>query len=338
MLSRIKRTKGPIPASEKDFYDLSLPRQTILAMLTAKSDEEKLKGLKILIAMQLSNKAVEEFIPAVVNLISDDMRVRRLAYYFIVHNCRKAKEDALMSVNSFHRELNDTTPLARASALRTLSSMQIDEILPVLQMTISTCVSDFSLYVRRAAAYALIKLSEWRGVDQSEVIQHLTKLLTDSHMYVVGPALFAFNVICPERLDLLHPFFRRHVSCLDDFDPCFIPAAVYAFMRYSKYYLDRQSIDPEARQDADLKLFLTACDDLLQLDDAAVTIAVVEALLLLSPHEKLIRAVPRLLSYKHCKKELAYLMLCLAGEIANVKPEILVPHFTSFFVSANDSR
>lgn len=338
MLSRIKRSKGPIPVSEKDFYDLNLPRQTILSLLNSKSDEEKLKGLKILIAMQMGNKAVEDYLPAVVNLISDDMRVRRLAYYFLVHNCRKGKDDVLMSVNTFHRELNDTAPLSRASALRTLSSMQIDEILPVLLMQISASVSDFSLYVRRAAAYALIKLSEWRGVEQGEIVKLLTKLMTDSNMYVVGPALFAFNVVCPERLDILHPFFRRLVASFDEIEPCFIPSAVSALMRYTRHYLDKQLVDPDARQDPDLKAFVEACEDLLQLDDPAANIAAVEALLLLSPHKSLVKAVPALLSYKHCKKELAYIMLCLVGEIAAVKPEILMPHFTYFFVSAADTR
>lgn len=103
--------------------------------------------------------------------------------------------------------------LVRAQALRTLSSLRVKMILPVVVQCVLTAAKDSSPYVRKAAAHAAPKarhlphilpyyLTRYQilSVDASlqETMEEVVeKLLTDRSTVVVGSASAAFNAVLP---------------------------------------------------------------------------------------------------------------------------------------------
>lgn len=143
MLARIPdiRLKGrrtdakSVPNSDKALLTLNLTKQPIINLLTSDSEDERLKGLKILIAMHLSRKKITGFLPSVINIISHDLQIKRFIYFCLIQASSSNNSQILMSINSLHKDLIDAKPITRASALRALSSMTLDEITGILQMT-----------------------------------------------------------------------------------------------------------------------------------------------------------------------------------------------------------
>lgn len=55
--------------------------------------------------------------------------------------------------------------------------------------------------------------------DQKEVLTEIIQdLLGDKQTIVLGSAVAAFNEVCPERLDLIHPHYRKLCNLLADID------------------------------------------------------------------------------------------------------------------------
>ena len=155
-----KKVNQGMPKSESDMYTTNLSNQPIITLLKSENENDQLKGMKILIAMQITRKEISPFVPYVVNLITNNFQVKKLSYFFLCSCSGKANNHILMSINTFHKDLTDSKVLTRASALRAFSSLRIDEILNILTLSLQRGVSDFSIYVRRTSCYALIKMSE----------------------------------------------------------------------------------------------------------------------------------------------------------------------------------
>mmetsp|Transcript_12753 Transcript_12753/g.18614 ORF Transcript_12753/g.18614 Transcript_12753/m.18614 type:complete len:684 (+) Transcript_12753:1-2052(+) len=327
-----------IPNSDAELFTLSTSKQPIIALLKSNSDQDKLRGMKVITAMQITRKDTTPFLPYVINIVTKDFKLKKLIYFYLVNCCGVATNEILMSINSFHKELNDSKPLIRASALRALSSLQIEEIFPILMMAVQRAVSDFSIYVRRAAAYSLQKLIDWEEASKETLVQLLCKLLGDANPLVVGPAMLSFQSLCPERLDLLHSNFRRYCRLLEEVEQFFVPVVLHQLLRYSRTYLDQQLLNPQAKLDPDLKLFLDTCTELLHYDSPAVLSSVAQVFLVLDQTHYFQQVIPCLLSFQHQPQHQAYLLLCLLEEFANKVPDCFQPFYSYFFVCASDSR
>ena len=331
-----QQVKG-MPSKEGDMFLANVGNQQIISLIKSENEEDQLKGMKLIIAMQIRRKDVSSLVPYVVNMLTSSFYVKRLSYFFLCSCSGNANSYILMSINSFHKELKDSKLITRASSLRAFSSLRLDEILHIMTLALQRGVSDFSVYVRRSACYALIKLSEWEECDKNLILQMLSKLLLDSDLYVVGPALVAFNAIYPEKLDLLHGHYRRIVRSLPSLEFFFIPNALMVLKRYARIYLDLQFVDPSARVNNDLKLLLEACEELLAFDSASVVLAAAEVLRFFGQSKVYSKAVYALLGFKHAQGSLAFLMLTLLLEFARACPGLFHPVSGYFYLSASDS-
>ena len=334
------KEKAPVkgvPNSESDIFLANLSNQPIIALLKSEVESDQLKGMKILIAMQIRRKDVTAFVPYVVNIITTSFYVKRLTYYFLCTCSGEASNQILMSINSFHKELKDGKIIVRGSALRAFSSLRIDEILNIMTMALQRGVSDFSVYVRRSACYALIKLSEWEDCDRGLMLQMLNKLLTDSEIFIVGPALVAFNCICPEKLDLLHGHFRRIVRNLPSIEFLFIPNTLLVLKRYARIYLDLQFVEKTQRVNNDFKVLMDSVEELLHYDSPSVIVAAAEFFLFFSQTKYYQKAVFALLNFKHIQNHLAFLKLSLLYEFSIKDPSLFSSVYSYFFIHSSDS-
>lgn len=101
---------------------------------------------------------VSEFFAQVVkNVASHNLEIRKLVYIYLLRYAEQEPDLALLSINTFQKDLSDSNPLIRAMALRVLSGIKVPMIGSIVVLAIKKCASDISPYVRKAAALAIPK-------------------------------------------------------------------------------------------------------------------------------------------------------------------------------------
>ena len=119
---------------------------------------------------------VSEFFAQVVkNVASHNLEIRKLVYIYLLRYAEQEPDLALLSINTFQKDLSDPNPLIRAMALRVLSGIKVHMIGSIVLLAIKKCAADISPYVRKAAALAIPKL--YQSVCCSSVLRSFTDYL-----------------------------------------------------------------------------------------------------------------------------------------------------------------
>ena len=69
---------------------------------------------------------------------------------------------------------------------------------------------------------------------KEELIDCIETLMGDNTTLVLGSAIAAFSEVCPERIDLLHPHFRKFCNMLADIDEWGQISVVNILTRYAR--------------------------------------------------------------------------------------------------------
>jgi AP-3 complex subunit beta len=152
------------------------------------------------------------------------------------------RNQSLLSINCFQKDLAATNQLIRALALRVLTSIRVLDIIQIQMITVKKCSRDNSPYVRKAAAHAVTKIWQMdKSPEQKEALADILDiLLNDTQTLVLGSAVAALNEVCPERLDLLHKPYRKICHLLADIDEWGQITTMGVLMRYAR----QQFLDP----------------------------------------------------------------------------------------------
>ncbi len=102
----------------------------------------------------------EFFAQVVKNVGSNNLEIRKLVYIYLLRYADAEPDLALLSINTFQKDLADPSPLIRAMALRVLSGIRVPMISSLVVLGVKKCASDTSPYVRKAAALAIPKVYE----------------------------------------------------------------------------------------------------------------------------------------------------------------------------------
>ena len=89
------------------------------------------------------------------NVASQNLEIRKLVYIYILRYAEQEPDLALLSINTFQKDLNDSNPFIRAMALRVLSGIKVPMIGNIVVLAIKKCAADVSPYVRKSAALAI---------------------------------------------------------------------------------------------------------------------------------------------------------------------------------------
>ena len=183
-----------------------------------------LKGMKWLLASISKGRDVSDFYSHVVKLVgATSLEVRKMVYIYLgryADHDANTRELSLLSINSFQRGMADHEQLIRALALRVLSSIRVPDILQIQILAVQKSASDKSPYVRKCAANALSKLyGRCDSMQQEMLLEIMNNLLReDTSTMVLSSTLIAFSEICPDRLEMLHPCYRKICHLLTDMD------------------------------------------------------------------------------------------------------------------------
>ncbi|EIW84132.1 hypothetical protein CONPUDRAFT_99952 [Coniophora puteana RWD-64-598 SS2] len=311
--------------------------------LDSSSDREKLDAMKRLIALISKGRNVSNYFPQVVkNVASQNLEIRKLVYIYLLRYAEQEPDLALLSINTFQKDLADPSPLIRAMALRVLSGIKVPMITSVVVLAIKKCAADTSPYVRKASALAIPKCYELDSSQQPTLITVIQSLLCDRSPLSIGSAVTAFEAVCPTRLDLLHLQYRRLCRILVDVDEWGQVDLSNLLMRYARTMLPKpivsQDQDSNEEVDPDLQLLLSSAEPLLQSRNPAVVLAVTRVIYYCGPPSYGAKIVKPLLRLLGMSKAIERVTLVYIHKIVRFYPILFSSHYMRFFLRSEDAR
>ncbi|CAI2173586.1 7676_t:CDS:10 [Funneliformis geosporum] len=334
------REFGLEATSSGHYFDTSEEKmRDIKRQLDSRHDREKMDGLKRLIAMISKGRDVSEFFPDVVkNVASQNLEIRKLVYIYLLRYAEQEPDLALLSINTFQRDLTDQNQLIRAMALRVMSGIRVPVISPIVLLAIKKCVTDLSAYVRKTAAHAIPKCYSLDPTQEDALVDIITTLLKDNSSFTIGSVIMAFDEVCPHRFDLIHPHFRKLCRMLIDADEWGQIAIMGLLLRYARtQFLNPNPKEPRVSKKKKAKAFYSDDEDSDKTNDS------LENSFILDPdHELLLRSCLPLLQSRNSAVVLSvakiYYHLAPVEEAYKLgKPLCLFePHLQQFFVRSTD--
>ncbi|KAG1151139.1 hypothetical protein G6F37_002057 [Rhizopus arrhizus] len=354
------------------YFDTSEEKmRNIKRQLDSKNDREKLDGLKRLIAMISKGRDVSEFFPDVVkNVVSQNIEVRKLVYIYLLRYAEQEPDLALLSINSFQKDLSDKNQIIRAMALRVMSGIRVPVISPIVLLGIKKCMTDVSPYVRKTAAHAIPKCYRYLDDSQKEaLIEIIAALLKDRSSIVIGSTIMAFNEVCPTRYDLIHPCFRKLCSMLTDCDEWGQMSILGVLLRYGRTQFlnpnshgeDKSRIAPKKKPiqsnkafyssdddedeieaddiielDVDHELLLKSCIPLLQSRNSGVVLAVSKLYYYLAPATEAEKVAKPLVRLLRSHREQSYVVLTNIAAMTLNRPYLFESYFQHFYAQSTE--
>ncbi|KAJ7650429.1 adaptin N terminal region-domain-containing protein [Roridomyces roridus] len=304
--------------------------------LDSSSDREKLDAMKRLVALISKGRNVSEYFAQVVkNVASQNLEIRKLVYIYLLRYAEHEPDLALLSINTFQKDLTDSNPLIRAMALRVLSGIKVPMIGSLVVLAIKKCAADMSPYVRKAAALAIPKCYDLDTAHLPALIEIISSLLRDRSPLSIGSVAVAFEAVCPTRLDMLHQQYRRLCRMLVDVDEWGQIDLLNLLLRYARTMLPRPS---EEEIDVDVKVLLTSAEPLFQSRNPAVVLAVTRVFYYAGPPSYRSRFVQPMLRLLHTSKEVERVVVADALHVSRSSPNLLAPFYPQFLLRTDDLR
>eukprot|EP00607_Mallomonas_marina_P007561 CAMPEP_0182418690 /NCGR_PEP_ID=MMETSP1167-20130531/3057_1 /TAXON_ID=2988 /ORGANISM="Mallomonas Sp, Strain CCMP3275" /LENGTH=873 /DNA_ID=CAMNT_0024593001 /DNA_START=220 /DNA_END=2841 /DNA_ORIENTATION=+ len=143
-------------------------------------------------------KDVSTLFTDVVNCIqTENLELKKLVYLYLINYAKTQPDLALLAVNTFVKDANDSNPLIRALAIRTMGCIRVDRITEYLCEPLSRCLRDEDPYVRKTAAVCVAKLYDISPdlVEDRGFLDILRDLICDANPTVVANAVAALSEI-----------------------------------------------------------------------------------------------------------------------------------------------
>jgi hypothetical protein len=97
--------------------------EEIHSLLDSREKKDKLEGMKRLIAMISIGRDASNFFPDVVkNVVCDSLEVKKLVYMFLTHYAELKSNEALLTINTFQKDLSDTNQVGFVWQLTTFAA------------------------------------------------------------------------------------------------------------------------------------------------------------------------------------------------------------------------
>lgn len=355
------KSAGPAPGD----YGGARKVDVVRAQLDSKNVKDKMDAMRRLIEMMTKGRDVSNFFPDVVkNVITPVLELKKMVYLFLVQYAEANQEAALMTINSFQKDMADKNQVIRALALRVMASIRVLDIVQVTVLAIRKCAQDSSPYVRKAAAHAVPKLYSLDSSQLDTMVEIIGGLLKDSNTMVLGSALAAFQEVCPDRWDLIHPHFRKLCHLVVDTSEWGQIMIINMLNRYGRahftnptaaeteadlkdaaFYSDEEQQPARAAAskrtveiDPDHRLLLKSVQPLLQSRNSGVVMAVASLYFYLAPLWEAVRAAKPIVRIARSPPEIQYAVLANIATMAAARPAMFAPFTKEFFIRSTDPQ
>lgn len=345
----------------------------ISKLLSSRVERDTLIGMRCVISLiAKGDNGVKYFADVVKNVTSSNQKIKSLVMIYLVRYAENEPDTALLSINSIQKSLNDKNPRQRARAIRSLVGIRINEIVPILLLCLKRTVADPSPLVRSATAISLASVYEIDTATKKQVIEYLTKLLSDSDSTVVSSAIKTFyklkNTLGDSNQRIWQPIhgnFRRFCSIIGELDEwsqsflidilteycrIFLPVPHLKLKDGSDTVIDLPSKYNEIpfplydiRFDKDLQLFLDSLRPLVYSRSEVVLLSIAKAVYSTAPpltfkELNIGPALTKIASSTSFKSSnISYYAMQLIVTISRDDPSIFNSHYKKFYVYPTDS-
>ncbi|KAF8519377.1 adaptin N terminal region-domain-containing protein [Hysterangium stoloniferum] len=168
------------------------------ADLNSEYRDKRKDAIKRVIANMTVGKDVSGLFPDVLkNMQTDDIEQKKLVYLYLMNYAKTQPELVILAVNTFVKDSDDSNPLVRALAIRTMGCLRAEKIIDYLCDPLQKSLRDDNPYVRKTAALCVAKLYDLKpelAIDNG-FIEQLQDLVSDSNPMVVANAVLALTDI-----------------------------------------------------------------------------------------------------------------------------------------------
>ncbi|KAJ8312347.1 hypothetical protein KUTeg_009720 [Tegillarca granosa] len=190
-LRKPKHTEGEIFDSKKEYFTTTKKGEIfeLKAELNSDKKDKKKEAVKKVIASMTVGKDVSALFPDVVNCIqTDNLELKKLVYLYLMNYAKSQPDMAIMAVNTFVKDCDDSNPLIRALAVRTMGCIRVDKIIDYLCDPLRKCLKDEDPYVRKTAARVTPRLAHANAavvLSAIKVIMKFLEMLEQGSDYVI---------------------------------------------------------------------------------------------------------------------------------------------------------
>ncbi|CAG8530085.1 6844_t:CDS:10 [Cetraspora pellucida] len=168
------------------------------ADLNSEYRDRRKDAIKKVIANMTVGKDVSGLFPDVLkNMQTDDLEQKKLVYLYLMNYAKTQPELVILAVNTFVKDTDDSNPLIRALAIRTMGCIRVEKIIDYLCEPLRKCLRDENPYVRKTAAICVAKLydlSPSLAIDNG-FVSVLQDMVSDANPMVVANAVTALAEI-----------------------------------------------------------------------------------------------------------------------------------------------
>lgn len=312
------------------------------AELNSDKKDKKKEAVKKVIASMTVGKDVSALFPDVVNCIqTDNLELKKLVYLYLMNYAKSQPDMAIMAVNTFVKDCDDSNPLIRALAVRTMGCIRVDKIIDYLCDPLRKCLKDEDPYVRKTAAVCVAKLHDINAqlVEDQGFLDHLRDMLSDSNPMVVANAVAAISEISessPAAQQILELNSNTVNKLLTALNECTEWGQVFILDSISNY---------TPKDDKEAQSICERVTPRLAHANAAVVLSAIKVIMkflemLEQGSDYVIQLVkklsPPLVTLLSAEPEIQYVALRNINLIVQKRPEILKNEMKVFFVKYND--
>ncbi|KAI1635603.1 adaptin N terminal region-domain-containing protein [Biscogniauxia mediterranea] len=301
--------------------------------------QKKIALKKIVANMTMSNNEMVSLFPDIIACMHiQSLEIKKMCFLFLVNYSRMRPEIAVKAIPVLEHDMEDTNPLVRALALRTMSYVHVREFVEATVPIVKRLLRDSDPYVRKTAAYCVAKLYDHdkHMVEQSDLIDRLNQLLRDDNPTVVASALAALMDIW-ERSDTIK-------LTIDYSNASKMVAILADCSEWGQTYILEALMSYVPQESGEATLLAERIAPRLSHSNSAVVLTCIRVILYLMNYiadEKQISALcrklsPPLVTLLAKGPEVQYLALRNALLILQRRPDVLRNDIRVFFCKYND--
>ncbi|XP_046333588.1 AP-4 complex subunit beta-1-like [Haliotis rufescens] len=137
-------------------------------------------------------------LPSAVKLLAhSDMCIKKMAGHILIQYGANDPEMILLAINTLLKDCQESNPMLRGLALKTLCALQQESILEFADKALKKALSDKSSYVRRAAVIGSVKVFHFCSsyIRDGHIIDQLYSMIRDPDPLVVVNCISALEEI-----------------------------------------------------------------------------------------------------------------------------------------------
>ncbi|KAK9245207.1 adaptin N terminal region-domain-containing protein [Lipomyces tetrasporus] len=159
---------------------------------------ERKDAIQRTIAAMTLGKDVSPLFPDVLkNIATPDIEQKKLVYLYLMNYAKSHPDLCILAVNTFVQDSEDSNPLVRALAIRTMGCIRVDKIIDYMEEPLRKTLKDESPYVRKTAAICVAKLFDLNPtlVVENGFLATLQEMIGDANPMVIANAVSALTEI-----------------------------------------------------------------------------------------------------------------------------------------------